>query len=863
MTPSRRETVKRKTEDGTELVGAAKKVKTSTLDPADTSPIETTTQAIDETDDPSVVLPGAITGLSTPTTSGSSTEALPVNIQRPSITTPTTPQPLPSRQPVAGVFNTSIKLSSSNIDTSCIAPSESSSYRSGLGSKAADTQQTQQATKSNEITKAEIHQIEELLRHELRGAVYQHKRFFDEFFRLPKQELVFNPQARVLRKVLDQARQPKRSLGQDNHIDYDSINQQWTLHKAITDQNDEKTVYKPLAKALNVVGQAAFEVYWEEYPKDTIRKDYFRFIDHSTRPTRHDLPSDGEAKPDLVQGSVHDNRVHWADVELVTECKSKFGNGHRNEAYMQLARYARATFAHQIYRVRVFGFSLCGSIVNFVCFDRSGMLHSPDIDLSKPEGAHDFIQHIITLLTLDARRIGYDDRYSFDYSSNPPRTLFKFGNDPPKLVSEILCYRKCACGRATCVTCLGENVHKSTWRPEDRPDEGKTMSGFANVFGFCQLTGHSDTEYNTRLQYPDQLEWSEATTYFIPHSRRFDDLTLEQGPISRGIRIKSDIIMQRGTSLFKAQNPYHLVMAIHDGLLAIMALTEVGKLHCDISAYNLLLVDADKHYPDQKWLGQSSFDAKPEVWQRNARRLFIGGDEGSKDEDQDTSHYESPRLDRVKKLARGPFCVLHDTEFTVDDDPNSKNVHADLTGTPAFISVQLLDTDKRVFRTFMHDVESLFWVMLWSLVCRSQDKNTWKVNGHAENQIRGLSNSSMTGLLQFKKSLLHSVVTGGGKDFAETIMKLDNSWCEDLFPILRQFGFFLYYYLYDSPPKALLDSADPLEKAIYDASLGQHLLHNEYLNQPHLKTFEILFAMFDRHINTLKEKYHEVDLTQL
>ncbi|KAG8687666.1 hypothetical protein FRC08_011863 [Ceratobasidium sp. 394] len=38
-------------------------------------------------------------------------------------------------------------------------------------------------------------------------------------------------------------------------------------------------------------------------------------------------------------------------------------------------------------------------------------------------------------------------------------------------------------------------------------------------------------------------------------------------PIERPLRVKSNILMPRGSSLFDAQNSLHLLMAIHDTLL--------------------------------------------------------------------------------------------------------------------------------------------------------------------------------------------------------------------------------------------------------------------------------------------------------
>ncbi|CAE6477897.1 unnamed protein product [Rhizoctonia solani] len=668
---------------------------------------------------------------------------------------PSLATPQYARRPATGILRTSIQLSSSIVDLSSISPPQSSSHRSDGGPNAQDSPQTQVATRSNGIKKEPLSRLATILKHELYGGVYLHKEFFKEF--LPS---VLEIQNRVLKRARDRAVDPTRLLGQANYVDYDNTQGRWTLGRAITNQNDETKVHEPLVAALNVIGKAAFEIYQEMYPNDTIRKAYSPFINHSARTTRSDTPSDGSASPDLLQGITEDGRVHWGDAELVIECKSSSQPKHRNEAYMQLAHYARAVFAHQIYRIGVFGLSFCSSIVNFVRFDRSGMLHSPDINLRNPDEADQFVKYIINLITLDARNYGYDDRFSFEYNTGAPQTLFRLGNHPPQIVNEILCYRKCCCGRATCVTDLGEGVLKLVWRPEHWMDEGVTMSKLVNVFGFCQLKETSCDINSTRLKHPEELECSAATKFFSPEPRSNDSTT-----VSRINRIQSNIFMQRGTPLSEAQNPLHLVMAIHDALLGIMALTEVGKLHCDISAYNILLIDPKKHYPDQNWLADPKFTIIPEIWNQTARQSSGAyfGDNGP--EDQVNKEYKSPRLKRVMELRRGPYCVLHDTEFMIDAVLDRKDNRIDRTGTPAFVSAQLLTATAEcpIFRTFMHDIESLFWVLFWVLIHRTQvSDGPWTVNEHAKQLIQQLSNSDMTTLGAFKRSLIKSSTSSEG-----------------------------------------------------------------------------------------------------
>ncbi|CCO35530.1 hypothetical protein BN14_09648 [Rhizoctonia solani AG-1 IB] len=782
-------------------------------------------------------------------------------------TSSTTHQPLvdpaatthtePSQQSAIRSFSTPLAPLSSDIDPTCSGPSQPLGHQSGGDSKTLGTQHTED---SSEVMGTSLEIIESFLQHKLCGAVHLHKEFFREFFgasssRGPSLDI----QAEALEVAFAKTPGPTESVGKGNLISYSNTDMRWTIHHHnITGQMNEKKVYEPLTEVLNRVGQAAFEVDKTTDPSGKIRRDYVKFINHISNDPRHDSPGDGDVSPGLFQGTTQGGRLCCSIMELIIGCESDHSITRRNEAYMRLARYARATFVHQIYRLHVFGFSSCGPVVNFVRFDRSGMLHSPDLDLSKPKDARMFIEHIITLLAPDSCQFGYDNRYSFDYCSSPPRTLFSFRKNPTQAVTEVSCHRKHTYGRATCVTRLGEDVHKSIWRDENRPDEGATMSRLVNVFGFCQLKDHSDVDYSIRLRYPEELEWSHATTYFVPSSQRFSSETTETGTQSCGTRVKSDIIMRRGTSLFKVQNPLHLVMAMHDALLAIMALTEVGKMHCDISAYNLLLIDPEKHYAEGNWFGKSTFEVKPDVWKRNARGELVE-DPQNDDNERDTSQDESPRLKRVKELGRGPCCVLLDTEFMVDDERDEKDIHADRTGTPAFISVQLLASGKPVRRTFMHDVESLFWVMLWMVICQSQEEGSWKVNEHAKSLMKQFSNDGMATLFKDKETLIRPTID---RHSSATILRLENPWCKDLVWLLTEFAEFLYYYLYYQVPSSLgLDEVpeedsdeDSFKRLFKDAIEQRNVYHNRLLDQPNLQTFQRLFRMFDKYIRFLNKK---------
>ncbi|QRW25194.1 phosphoribosylformylglycinamidine synthase [Rhizoctonia solani] len=97
--------------------------------------------------------------------------------------------------------------------------------------------------------------------------------------------------------------------------------------------------------SLFFIGQAVFNVYHTMFPLDAICKEYFPFTNNSNYPAQYDSPSGGNAKPNLIQGSLCNNQVHWADIKLITECKPTSKTSDWNLAYLQLACDACIVFA--------------------------------------------------------------------------------------------------------------------------------------------------------------------------------------------------------------------------------------------------------------------------------------------------------------------------------------------------------------------------------------------------------------------------------------------------------------------------------------------------------------------------------------
>ncbi|QRV97977.1 hypothetical protein RhiJN_25996 [Ceratobasidium sp. AG-Ba] len=858
---------------------------------------------------------------------------------------PTTPslcsaEPAQLSAPKLAAYSTPIRRSTSFNDARPINPSDSTSLRNTKASRGdkkeskrrqehMSSQASLDSDASNNSTSLSQNTIEAILKNELHGSVFLYEAFWDDF--LPVDE---DTMLKVQTKVDSQVLKLEDDL--------------WSFdHKPFT-LGSEPLMYEPLVDVLDTIGRATHQV----AGADEFRPYYRSFSDQHSNPAAADYPTDTRTKPDIVKAQRRDQRgAHWGDVELVVECKKD--TLRQSEAYLQLARYARAIFSHQFYRLHVFCVAVCGPAVTFVRFDRSGLLHSPTLDITEPKDAHEFVRRMISLLTLPAAEFGYDTRYSFrrDPTKHHVDVLFRLDErDPPRAVDRLLCHRKCCRGRATLASCLApvdpqdmpsscgsagdttvdsiddappstesllgsddfpdqpgdylneEIVHKSIWRDSRRTPEGVTLKRFQGVFGVCQLIDHRDNVYSTRVKYPSRLKQSPAASLFVPtelpasntraststqpssvsnvsavssnQTSNTTDTDLDTSttdashpevsasssdtseeaqdrdsrndvpkPPLREVREKSDTLMPKGMSLFEARNPAHLLRALHDALLGIAAFAEAGMLHCDISVYNILLVDPEVHYRQSGgWMSAVPGSLGNLVWNSLASEM-LPPRQDNEPEVAPANDEKSYREEYLGRLNRGPEGVVSDVEFSVEEQRNEDEVNSDRTGTPAFISAQLLESATSdqlpVARAIIHDLESLLWVLIWIVIHHEPRA----MNQAAKDLAQSLSEPNLRKLYRFKSD---TIALYGSLE--HKIRELNNGWSDDLAAVIEELGSFVYHFLY------FKDLAGGVARR--DAAKEFHRQeHRRLMNLTRWEVFEEFLGIFDHWTRELSEKY--------
>ncbi|KAG9081261.1 hypothetical protein FRC06_005684 [Ceratobasidium sp. 370] len=290
-------------------------------------------------------------------------------------------------------------------------------------------------------------------------------------------------------------------------------------------------------------------------------------------------------------------------------------------------------------------------------------------------------------------------------------------------------------------------------------------------------------------------------------------------------------------------------MAIHDALRAIMVFTKAGEIHCDISAYNLLLINPAIH-DDDKGLPNA-----PKSALRPTRQDYNGtGTKCAMAEENiqlSTSEYKCPQLQRVRDLGRGPVCIIHDTELTINGDKGKNEVHSDRTGTPVFISAQLLEsymTQRKVTRTYIHDAESLLWVLIWVVAHHSMYEDRWEISDAAAGIIRQLSVHNIKTLWQGKENMLFNWIR-----LVSNVQDMGTQLAQDLAPVIGELAHFFLIYLYYTPLDSGPDSGPTNLDLLSHITQPYDALHKQYVEESRHQTFDRLFGIINRHITWLQK----------
>jgi len=424
----------------------------------------------------------------------------------------------------------------------------------------------------------------------------------------------------------------------------------------------------------------------------------------------NDIITGSMAKRKLDVGFVNNSRAgknsrcHWREILVPGELKSNPSADTLSQAWLDLGTYVREVLAAQDTRRFILGFTLCGPLIRIWVFDRLGGIASDQFDINK-EGLR-FVSTILGFLWMSEEELGFDPTI---ITVNKQQFIeIRRDNITERLVLDMVINRvRCIAGRAT--TCWKAHregdpravfIIKDSWQYPERDNEGEllreaTSKGVIRVarYYYHETVRVRDADDDVQSNVRRGLDITKATNYHEDRSRPLIpsiSITGSSG-IRRSCRITGmkrssdqtsaplpprkrhyptsqtkpahDILSNRvhrrliladyGTPIYKAGSRQALLGALADCIEGHESLRQkAGLLHRDISINNLMV--------------------------GNDNRGFLI--------DLDLAIYEQ------RLLALGV---------------NGK------TGTRAFMAIGALLGEQH---SFMHDLESFFWVLFWICV---------------------------------------------------------------------------------------------------------------------------------------------------
>ncbi|KAI1209567.1 uncharacterized protein F4807DRAFT_97196 [Annulohypoxylon truncatum] len=394
----------------------------------------------------------------------------------------------------------------------------------------------------------------------------------------------------------------------------------------------------------------------------------------------------------------------WSQILIPGELKSNPKEDRQNAAWFDIGKYVRDVFAAQDTRRFVLAFTLCGSLMRVWEFDRLGGIASTQFDIN--EDGLQFVSTILGFLWLEEKGLGFDPTF---VPSDGERCIEIIrGGTPERIViDEVMARVRCIAGRAT--TCWKAHpeghpattlVIKDSWQYPERDAEGElllevTEKGVCNVARYYYHEtvhvdgGVDDVQHGIRkgldstrasnyqpqgLDTRSVSQISQISQSSTAGQKRSSSQTGARLPSSKRPRSESPIkvdlahrsapqnrihrrviVRDYGQNIYKASSPVALLVAIegcirgHESLLR-----KAGILHRDISINNLM-VNEDNRNPS--W---PSF--------------------------------------------------LIDLDLAIKEQRDGASGAKGKTGTRAFMAIGTLLGE---LHTFMHDLESFFWVLFW------------------------------------------------------------------------------------------------------------------------------------------------------
>ncbi|OJD23732.1 hypothetical protein ACJ73_04918 [Blastomyces percursus] len=415
---------------------------------------------------------------------------------------------------------------------------------------------------------------------------------------------------------------------------------------------------------------------WRGWPEGAKERDVLAWV---TEKISEFIQLFEEHAPDQdIQLHSRDTKCHWSHILIPGELKNDPKYDKRSMAWLDLARYVREVMAPrdlpsedsaiQGSRRFVLGFTLCGSNMRLWLFDRLGGIASETFDIN--EDGFRFVSIILGFLQMNQQQLGYDPTILTAADGARYIEIERNGEAERLIIDEQIARApSCVAGRGTiCWRAHREGdesntvlVIKDSWQYPEREEEGELLreameNGVINVAGYYhhETVKVDGVDDDIRNSVRRGLDITKAANY-TPNTSR--------PPLSRG---NSHTARKDGSSNRKRSST-----SIDPALPATKSTVILLKAMIDC-------LDGYMSLYDKTGLIQSDI---------------------------------SPNNLMISEDGRG-FVI--DLDLAVHKDRVKASEARLKTGTRAFMAIGVLWGKQQ--HSFMHDLESFFWVLFWICV---------------------------------------------------------------------------------------------------------------------------------------------------
>ncbi|KAI9856816.1 MAG: hypothetical protein M1813_008753 [Trichoglossum hirsutum] len=431
------------------------------------------------------------------------------------------------------------------------------------------------------------------------------------------------------------------------------------------------------------------------------------------QPSQHLSGSTAKRKLDIgfANGieTSNDPRYDWSQILVPGELKSNPNADKRTDTWLDLARYARHVLIAQDTRRFVLGFTLCGSIMRLWEFDRLGGIASSPFDINK-EGLQ-FVSAVLGYLWMNEEQLGFDPTI---LESDGKRYVEITRNNKTErlVIVELIKRHSSVAGRATTTWKAYRDgdeskmvlVIKDSWQYLEREEEGEllreaTEKGVVNVARYYHHeTVHvggkeDDISGNVRKG----LAIKKATDAFLHTPAAITTEGMVPTQSISGVLADSrsrNAGQKRSSSSLNVPLPPHKRSRSTSPHVRSVSPNRVHR--------RVIVRDYGKHI----------YKASSQVAMLAALEGNIEGHESLRDSTaiiQSDVSVGNLMMNEEKDNPSWPSFII-DLDLAIRENRENSSGAPSKTGTRAFMAIGALYGEEH---TFMHDLESFFWVLFW------------------------------------------------------------------------------------------------------------------------------------------------------